>query len=162
MITCPMCQTPNQDNARTCQRCHGMLPRFAAPLPVFEYVMGRYRQFENASQAAMQGVWTPQELGHFLEVISATLAEKARATVAFIEESGYQEYGWDEVDMGLDGIRHYEAGMETMYAFVSDPDPQHLVEGLELIKYGNDRINEAMRRNREERARLAEEWPDMP
>ena len=46
--------------------------------------------------------------------------------------------------------------MQVFFAFVENEDPALLEEGLELVRQGNERINEAMRINRENRSKLEE------
>lgn len=100
------------------------------------------------------GDWTADDLREFLLQISETLAEKGLACRTFIEESGYRSEAEEEVDEGLSGIEHYEYGMQEMWQFLDDGDLAHLAAGLKIIWEGNEKINQAMRLNRESREDL--------
>ncbi|MHB2020660.1 MAG: hypothetical protein ACYCW6_27295, partial [Candidatus Xenobia bacterium] len=120
--------------------------------------VGRYRQLQDASEKALAGQMSGSQFREFLEHISGLLAEKAEAIISTIREHEYDKDYPDEVEMGLDGVRGFESGLQEMWMFSQDSDPRHVHDGLAMIWEGNQKIINAMRLNREMRAALAEEW----
>ncbi|MBI3928288.1 MAG: hypothetical protein HY319_22280 [Armatimonadetes bacterium] len=160
MIVCLVCEHTNQPGVGQCTHCGAALPRILQPTSVdqFEKRTSRYNQFREAGQKAKEGKWSPEEYADWLQNISRLLAQKARYLIDLYHSTGYYEYGAEEVEMGITGIQDYEQAMETMWEFIEDGDPRHIERGLELMWEGNEKINEAMRLNREFRRRLEDEW----
>ena len=122
--------------------------------PLIDRVTGRYEQFRQAAERIRTGQWSAEEFEAFLCHLYEVLTQKAQDCRAFIEETGYREESPDEVDGGLRGIDLYELGMQEMWNFLQDGEFGHLDEGLRLVWEGNEKINEAMRVNRESREDL--------
>ncbi len=100
------------------------------------------------------GSWTVEEFGEFLNNIYEDLGAKAQEMREIILEEKYEEINGEEVTMGGSGIDLYDSGMQEMSYFLEDGEEHHLDEGLALIWEGNEKINEAMRLNREGRDNL--------
>jgi hypothetical protein len=125
----------------------------------YEATRGRYNQFKNASEMARSGQWTPEQFKKFMEDISSFLAKKAQEIVELIQQTNYTaDGGEEEVSVGMQGIEAFEKGMEEMYHYAEDLDPEHLEQGLRMIWEGNQLILEAMRINRENRRQLIDQW----
>ncbi|MBI3928287.1 MAG: hypothetical protein HY319_22275 [Armatimonadetes bacterium] len=143
-----------------CACCGGVLPKIMQPTANagFEKRLSRFNQFREAGEKARSGEWSPGEYGEWLRNISGLLAQKTRYLIWLYESTpGYYESSSDEVDMGISGIQDYEESMEIMWGFVEDGQTVHIDQGLQLMWEGNEKINEAMRLNREFRRRLEEE-----
>jgi dGTP triphosphohydrolase len=154
------CGAQNEQGSKHCGQCQAALPKmdYSAMMVTHQAVNGRYNQFREAAERVKRGEWSAQEMAEFLQNMARILEEKAQAAIDYINSCNYYEDNQEEVDLGLEGIQDYEAGMTEMYAFTEDGDLTHLDRGLEMIFQGNEKINEAMRRNREARKRLEEEW----
>ncbi len=117
-------------------------------------IVGRYNQFKRAVDNVRNGSWTVEEFGEFLNNIYEDLGAKAQEMREIIVEEKYEEINGEEVSMGGSGIDLYDAGMQEMSYFLEDGEEHHLDEGLAMIWEGNEKINEAMRLNREGRDNL--------
>jgi hypothetical protein len=122
--------------------------------PLIERVTGRYEQFRQAVARARSGEWSAEEFEAFMLHVYETLTARAADCRAFIEETCYRDEAPDEVDNGLRGLDLYEVGMQEMWLFLQDGDLGHLDAGLEMVWEGNEKINEAMRLNRDSREDL--------
>ena len=119
-----------------------------------ERAVGRYNQFKRAVDNVRDGSWSIEEFNEFLVNIYESLSAKAqevRDMLGSEEYATYQDDNGAEVDNGLAGMELYEAGMQEMALFLEDGEQVHLDEGLALMWEGNEKINEAMRINRESR-----------
>ncbi len=121
-------------------------------------IVSRYEDFRKAADKARSGQWSPQEFKQWLDKMVQDLSGRRDYYVKVIKDTDYYDYRDEEVDMGMTGVLDYEAGMEEMAEFVEDQNPLHLDVALEKIWEGNEKINEAMRMNREFRRKLEEEW----
>lgn len=119
-----------------------------------ERIVGRYNQFKRAVDNVRNGSWTAEEFNEFLVNIYGVLSAKAQECRDIITEENYEETDGSEVEHGVSGMDLYEAGMQEMSLFLEDGEMVHLDEGLALIWEGNEKINEAMRINRESRDNL--------
>ena len=117
-------------------------------------VLGRYNQFKRAVDNVKAGTWTAEEFHDFLFNIYEDLSAKAQELRQIIETENYSEYAAEEVNCGVAGLELFEAGMQEMSVYLEDGEPVHLDEGLARIWEGNEKINEAMRINREKREEL--------
>ena len=54
----------------------------------------------------------------------------------------------EELELGFSGITYWNDGLARLAQFVEEPDVEHLEEGLELCRQGNEMINEAAQLNR--------------
>ena len=122
--------------------------------PLFDRVTGRYQQFQQAVERTRAGEWNAEDFEAFLLNDFETLTDNAVDCRDFIEESRYHEEAPEEVEAGLRGVDLYEVGMQELWLYLQDGDAGHLEEGLRLLWEGNEKINEAMRINRESREDL--------
>ncbi|MEW6278959.1 MAG: hypothetical protein AB1758_10075 [Candidatus Eremiobacterota bacterium] len=160
MIICLSCGNPNEPGTGFCTQCNARLPKIDAVSVQSGagHVTGRFEQIREAGMKVKQGTWSSEEFGEYIQNVYQLLKEHAEATIAYIQETGYHEYGGEEVEHGLSGVEKFEEGLERMFCFVEDGDAQHIDAGLEMIWEGNELINEAMKFNRAARRRLEEEW----
>ncbi|MBQ7529205.1 zinc ribbon domain-containing protein [bacterium] len=155
---CVKCGFANKDEDRICQKCGATLPRFISetkeePKEVVN-INERLQLFEDAVSKLKGGQLTIDGFAEFLDKISAVLAEK-EAGIRSIEipEEAIDDFK-EELDTGFEGIALYNSGIASMYAYIEDLDETLLDEGLDKVRLGNERINEAMRINRENREKL--------
>lgn len=159
MIICMQCGADNPRGGNLCRSCQATLPRMdTSSMLVGDKIVGRYNQFKEAVAKVKEGAWSTEEFFEFLQSLYGFLSEKRLGTEQLIAESGYEEYGEEEVRQGRDGMNHFEMGMQEMALFLEDGDLQHLDEGLSILWRGNEFINDAMRINRAERRKLEDEW----
>jgi hypothetical protein len=100
------------------------------------------------------GEWNAEDFEAFLLHVFEVLTEKAAECRTLIEETCYHEEAPEEVETGLGGVDLYEIGMQELWLYLQDGDVSHLEEGLRLVWEGNEKINEAMRINRDSREDL--------
>lgn len=160
-VLCVKCGSENEAEAKVCARCGALLPRYleeeeAAPAPQQEPIHERLQIFEEAVAKLQEGTWSLEEFSNFLTETAAVLAEKERGIKEIeIPEEAAADFQ-EELRVGFAGIELYNRGIESMFAYLEAQDPQLLEEGLDSIRQGNERINEAMRINRANRDKLEE------
>ena len=163
MVICVKCGHQNQDGVNQCESCGAAVPLMAQQgqrEPEPEMVNERLLELENAAKKAVSGEWTSEQLGAFLGDIQQKLAEREQAIREIeIPPEAVEDFR-EELEVGFTGIQLYNEGVKRMILFVEDPDVSHIEEGLDLVRQGNDHINEAMRINRENRKRLEEAYLD--
>ncbi|MBI3926294.1 MAG: hypothetical protein HY319_12190 [Armatimonadetes bacterium] len=141
-----------------------MLPRVAAGQQPQqeepEYVNERLQELEEAAAKAASGEWTVEQFGEYLEGVAQTLAEREQAIREIeIPPEAVEDFR-EELEVGFAGIQLYNEGVARMMMFVEDSEVSHLEEGIDLVRQGNEHINEAMRINRDNRKRLEEMYID--
>ncbi|MGM9998804.1 MAG: hypothetical protein ACI38Q_05370 [Candidatus Bruticola sp.] len=161
-MLCIKCGFDNEQDARICKKCGAALPRYVAEAEVEEVkvespvINERLQIFEQAVDRVGSGEWSTEEFAHFLEETAAVLADKEQGIRSIdIPEEAAEDFK-EELEVGFEGIKLYNQGMQVFFAYVESEDPALLEEGLELVRRGNERINEAMRINRENRSKLEE------
>lgn len=160
-MLCVKCGFQNSDGANYCSKCNAQLPRvLQGPQeevePETPRIHDRLQQIEAAAARAASGEWNPEEFGRFLEETAAILAEKERAIREIpIPDEAAEDFR-EELEVGYTGIDLYNQGVQRMFDFVADANPLFLEEGLDLVRQGNEFVNQAMRINRENRRKLEE------
>lgn len=162
-MICIKCGHDNPPTANACSKCRTPLPKMPAgyemPRPV---ITERLQKFIDAVENLKSGTWAPEEFKSFLDNMSRVLAERAADIRATEIPPEMAEDFSIELAVGLEGINLYEQGMTQMYQIFRDGDANHLDAGLDLMEQGNDKINEAMRINRENRQKMEELYnPDV-
>ena len=162
MIICLVCGNTNPPDATECNGCGTNLSRMdqasSPPKTAGARVTQRFDMFKEICQHVKLGEISSEEFGAWLSQHYAVMKERAEAYVAYMEESGYYEYQTEEVELSFEGIGDYDEGVSELFAFVSDGELTHIDLALELIWQGNEKINEAMRVNRDFRKGLEEEF----
>lgn len=162
-MICMKCGHKNPSGAHSCEQCGALLPKMTqaaietAPPPK---VNERYLLLKDAGDKAKSGEWSIEEYGKFLNEIRAVLSQKEQEIREIeIPEEAIDEFA-DELEVGFSGIELYNQGIANMILYLDDQNPDHIDYGLELVHEGNEKINEAMRINRENRRKLEEMYID--
>lgn len=154
---CFKCGHDNPSTASVCAKCKTALPKmpanYEAPRPV---ITERLQKFIDAVDNLKNRVWSADEFKDFLDTMSKTLAEKANDIRSVEIPQEMMEDFMQEMSVGLEGINLYEHGMTELYMIFKDNNVNHLDTGLAYIEEGNNKINEAMRINRENRQKMDE------
>lgn len=120
----------------------------------------RYMQLKEAGEKVKSGEWSIEEYGSFLSEIHQILSQKEQEIREIeIPEEAVEEFS-EELNVGFNGIELYNQGISNMMLYLEDENPDHIDYGLELVHEGNEKINEAMRINRENRRKLEEMYID--
>ncbi len=158
-----MCGHENPDTATVCTNCKTPIPKMshmistAPPAKVSE----RYMQIKTASDSVLAGAMSMEDYARFLHETRETLSQKEQEIREVeIPEEAYDEFA-EELTIGYQGIDLYNEGLEYLVKYTQDGNPVNVSHGLGLIYEGNERINEAMRINRENRRKLEEEYMDI-
>lgn len=163
-MRCVKCGFENAEGAKICRKCGVLLFLFAEDdkkeevqepeeLPV---VNDRLKLFENAVAKVRSGAMSVNDFADFLEKTAAILSEKEQEIKSIdIPKEAIDDFK-EELAVGFAGMDLYNQGIESMFAYVEELDDELLERGLELVRSGNERINEAMRINRENRNKLEE------
>lgn len=126
------------------------------PTPVNE----RYNQLRTAGEGVLSGHMSLDDFTVFIQNISRTLAAKAQEIRDIDIPAEASDDFTEELEVGFAGIELYERGVEEMALFLQDQNPGHIAQGLSVVAEGNERINDAMRINRENRRKLEEMYID--
>ncbi|MFH1453472.1 MAG: hypothetical protein ABIH00_05785 [Armatimonadota bacterium] len=156
-MICFKCGHDNPATAVNCEKCKTPLPKmpagYQAPKPV---LTERLQKFRDAINNLKNNIWTAEEFKSFLDNISADLAARFADIKSTDVPVEMEEDFAEEMALGLEGITLYEQGINELYATLQDGNIDHLDIGFEIIEEGNDKINEAMRINRENRQKMEE------
>lgn len=157
-MICIKCGSHNPQGYLFCLSCNSPLPKIdeTEMMVLHEEVTDRLRSIESSGLKARRGEISLEEFSDFIVRTLNILGAKEQEISEFVEETGYREDASQELDIGFQGMNLYVEGLRTMLDFAQDGDPSHLDAGLELVKKGNDLINQAMTINR--RARLDLQW----
>lgn len=111
-----------------------------------------------ACQSVASGEWDLDQFADYVEQLSGRLAEREE----FIKNMPIPPEAIDEIqeelELGFSGITYWNDGVARLAMFADDPDIEHLEEGLELCRQGNDLINEAAQLNRVNYQRVEERF----
>lgn len=162
MVICMQCGSQNRKENKKCSNCGAPMPHFEmTPTVKVETVTGRFKQFHDSVEGVRSGLISADDFGEFLQNQYDAL-QKFRGELAdIIEGTDYMDKCHEEMAQGLQGMDHYEDGIHEMWSFLEDGETEHLETGLDMIRMGNDCINDAMRINRMARKQLEEEWGTM-
>lgn len=155
---CRDCGFDNPENERFCQACNAdLLHQDLVSGNGTERQTGRYRAIKEAADKTLNGDWTIEQFGEYLQQTSAQIQENANTVMRNVEDSQYDKESPEEVAAGLDGIRLYEEGLHELWLYTQDRDPLHLEAGLGTCWEGNEKMILALKLNREARQNLLEE-----
>ncbi|MCQ2735878.1 MAG: hypothetical protein MJ234_01490 [bacterium] len=159
-MLCLMCGHDNPETATVCMNCKTpihKLSQMTSSAPPAK-VTDRYMQIKAASDSVLAGAMSIDDYARFLHDTINVLAQKEQEIREVeIPEESYEEFA-DELNMGYQGIDMYNEGLEFLLRYTEDGDPVNISHGMGLIFDGNERINEAMRINRENRRKIEEEY----
>lgn len=131
------------------------------PTVKVEVVTGRFKLFHDTVEGVRAGTVTPEQLGEFLETQYGILQGLRADIEGIIEGTDYMAKAAEEMNQGIQGMDHFEAGVHEMWAYLEDGEFEHLEAGLDLVRIGNDFINDAKRINRVNRQKLEDDWGKM-
>lgn len=150
MIICVKCGHQNPDGQTNCEQCKAQLPRMvqgqqeeAGP----SYISDRVKELEDASTKVQSGEWTIEQFTQYIDGILQVMNEREQTIRAIEIPPQTIEQFRAELEAGFTGISLYHEGLQRMASFAETQDPAALTEGLELVKQGNDYLNEALRLN---------------
>ena len=163
LITCLTCGTTNPPSAMLCTQCKSSLKRMSpggGPLAAVPggRVVERYEMFKDVCQKVKMGAMGPDEFLAWLAPTYEVMNQRANAYVSYMEETGYYEYQNEEVELSFEGLEDYDTGVQELFSYCSDGDISHIDAGLQFMWDGNEKVNEAMRLNRQFRKGLEEDW----
>lgn len=134
-----------------------MLPKIAGELyDDFERRTGMATKLQELVDGVKNGNISIDEFVGNITDILADLSEKAKDIMEIVDETNYAAESPDEVETGFEGIDAYEQGLSLFLLYGDQQDPVILDQGMELVTEGNNKINQAIRLNREKRTNL--EW----
>lgn len=157
-MVCIKCGYKNLDTANYCKRCNALLPKLSAGYkpPPPQKVTGRFNRFKDAIGNVKNKKWSADEFKKFLDEISKNLYSRGQEIRNVEIPSEIMSEFEEELSIGLEGINLFEGGMKELSLYLEDKKEEHLDKGLKLIEEGNNKINEAMIINRENREKLEE------
>lgn len=122
-------------------------------------ITDRYDEFAHQVEGLRTGRVAFADFSSWFSSVQGTLMAKRDGYVALIRDGGYYEVNSDEVDMGLTGIFDFETAMEMIEEFITGAAEQsQLDEALRLMWEATEKVNEAMRMNRDFRNGLDDDW----
>jgi hypothetical protein len=123
-------------------------PRFLQQSDSPEPIEQHLNEVTEACQRVASGDWDLDQFGDYIDQLVERLAEREE----FIKNMPIPPEIIDEIreelELGFSGITYWNDGVARLAQFADDPDFEHLEEGLELCRQGNDLINEAAQLNR--------------
>lgn len=161
---CPYCSHTVPAGELRCPTCHNTVASNdpldkPAPRSHDSEIVERFEDFQTRVEALLQGNMTVEEFAIWFHDIQTRLHSKRDAFVALIKDASYYEFHPEEVEMGLSGIFDFEMGMETMADILTgDAEFTQFQPALEKMWEGTQKVNEAMRMNREFRNGLEDDW----
>lgn len=163
MIICVKCGHHNPDGLNQCEQCGAQLPRLvsAGPRePEPDYIDDRVKELEDAANRVVSGEWSTDQFGEFVDDIMRKLSEREQAIRSIeIPPEAIEDFR-EELECGFQGITLFYEGVNRMSQYLEALDVTCLEEGLEIVKHGNDQINEAMKINRANRQKFEEMYLD--
>lgn len=128
---------------------HTPHPKFLTPpdesLPLIDQHL---MEVTEACQRVASGDWELEEFADYVDQLAERLAKREEDIKKLpIPEEIIDEIR-EELEVGFSGITYWNDGVARLAQFTEDPDVEHLEEGLELCRQGNDLLNEAAQLNR--------------
>ncbi|MBM3463384.1 MAG: hypothetical protein FJX76_14895 [Armatimonadetes bacterium] len=158
-MECVKCGHQNPDGQGNCAVCGLVLATIeqtegGAVHPVYD----RYVAIRKACEAAGGG--GPMDaFKRFLDETSFKMAQKEQEIREIDIPPDAMDGLREELEVGFEGIDLYNQSLIQFRQFSTTSDPNFLRNGLELAWQGNERINEARRINRRNRALMEAEEP---
>jgi hypothetical protein len=157
------CGHSNSFGQKFCSSCNAVLPKMThvpqvAAEPTF--VNERYLKIQAASEQALSGELSLEDYAAFLgSVYDALVIKEQEMREIEIPPETFEDFQ-EELEVGFAGVEMYFEGLRTLQLFVEQQEPSHIEAGLELVREGNELVNQAMRINRENRRKLEEAYLD--
>ncbi len=159
MLVCVRCGTENTEGVKFCINCQSVLPQIPAasrPPSTPEMIMDRFYQVEEAVKSIRSEEWTIDEFADYMENMAEVLAQKEEDIRSIdLPDDLYEEFA-EELEIGFEGMALFIEGVNHLIDYVDDPNPEHLEYGLDLCRKGGEKVNEAIRLNKQHTDRLKE------
>ena len=150
MIICVKCSHQNGDGVSNCEQCGAQLPRMVQN-PQEEsgptYISDRVKELEDAATKVQSGDWSMDKFSEYIDGILQVMNEREQSIRSIEIPPQTIDQFRAELEAGFNGITLYHEGLARMAGYAETQDPANLTEGLELVKQGNDFLNEALRLN---------------
>lgn len=162
-MICIKCGHTNTFGQKFCTGCNAVLPKMThVPQATAEpsFVNERYLRIQAASEQVLRGESNVEDYAVFLDEVYEALSVKEQEMRSIeIPPETFEDFR-EELEVGFAGIEMYFEGVRTLQLYVEQQDSSHIEAGLELIREGNELVNQAMRINRENRRKLEEVYLD--
>lgn len=111
------------------------------------YINDRVRELEQAAAKVKSGEWDLDEFADYIDGILQVMNEREQSIRAIEIPPQTIDQFRAELEAGFTGITLYHEGLSKMASYVETQEPELLAEGLDLVRQGNDYLNEALRLN---------------
>lgn len=163
MMVCVKCGHQTRDVLNKCPACKAP---FGAALPgslqaeEIEYCAERVSEFQQAADRILSEEWSVDQFLDYLEGQAECFFEYEEAIRGIqIPHEAIEDFR-DELQRGFKGLALYQEGINTMKLFVDTQDTVYLEDGIELVRQGNDLLNDAIRINFQQRQKHEELYLD--
>lgn len=134
-------------------------PKFLQPEPEEPIQIDQHlHEVTQACQNVAEGEWDLDQFAEYIEQLAVRLAEREEFIKNMPIPPEIIHEIQEELELGFAGITYWNDGVARLAQFPDDPDIEHLEEGLELCRQGNDLINEAAKLNRVNYQRVEERF----
>lgn len=153
-MLCMKCGRDNLSNGSGfCAYCNAKLPTASMfqvmNTPTFE--TSRLNDVTRYCDCILAGSVSMEDFANFISLTYNHLVGLSSDIYQSVEDDGYMQIAPDEVEAGFEGMQLWENGLSEIYAYTEDMDEEHVKNGLDMVRRGNDLINKAMLLNRESR-----------
>lgn len=105
-------------------------------------------EVEEACQRVASGDWDLDKFAEYIEQLANRLTELEDTIKNMPIPPEIIDEIREELEIGFSGITYWNDGLARLAQFPDSPEVEHLEEGLELCREGNDLLNEAATLNR--------------
>ena len=124
-------------------------PRFLPQDPDQPALIDQHlREVTEACERVASGDWDLETFGEYIDQLVDRLAEREEYIKNMPIPPDIIDEIREELELGFSGITYWNDGLVRLGLFVEEPDVEHLEEGLDLCRQGNEMINEAAVLNR--------------
>lgn len=162
-MLCVKCGYDNPDVVNCCSRCGAVMPRLLQTIKVDKadgetpVINERLARFEDAAAKVLSGEWDLEQYAAFLnELAEAMSIAENDLRLLPIPEDQPEQFN-EELEAAARGLDLFNQGFEYLFAFVQEPNPDFLEQGMVYMREGNAAINEALAINRRLREVLEEQ-----
>ncbi len=161
-MLCLMCGQDNSDEITTCPNCDAPMPKknagisSAPPQKVYE----RYNLIKSYAEKIQNGDISDEEYTKFIRSTKEIFDSKEKDIRSIeIPQEFYNDF-LDEMETGFQGLELMRQGLDMMIQYIAIRSDEILSQGLAFVYDGNEKINEAMSINRENRRQMEELYLD--
>ena len=143
-----------------CLHCGGILPVMdgATRNSSSAGLTGLYDDFVKGCERVRSQEWSLAEFRDWLVAVRAKWESRKEHYIETVRQTDYFYVQEDEVTLCMTGFFEYEDAMDALASFAESGDLAVLDTALADMWEANEKINEALRWNREYRRKLEEEW----